>query len=131
MIPLLPFAAGLLAGGLAVRLWRSEEARAGVKKAQDTLLSAAQSGLTTIREAGDDVRRRFAGDGAANEAAPEKRTRGRRKQATADDAAPAKKAAPRRRKTQAAADAAPATKTAAPRRRARKTAKTDAGGEAA
>ncbi|MBW7903881.1 MAG: hypothetical protein H3C26_20640 [Rhodocyclaceae bacterium] len=130
MIPLLPFAAGLLAGGLAVRLWRSEEARAGVKKAQDTLLSAAQSGLTTIREAGDDVRRRFAGDGAANEAAPEKRTRGRRKQATADDAAPAKKAAPRRRKTQAAADA-PATKTAAPRRRARKTAKTDAGSEAA
>lgn len=55
MIPLLPFAAGLLAGGLAVRLWRSEEARAGVKSALGSLGETARSGLDLIRPAPQDT----------------------------------------------------------------------------
>ncbi len=55
MIPLLPFAAGLVAGGLAVRLWRSEEARAGVKAALDSLGETARSGLDLIRPAAQEA----------------------------------------------------------------------------
>lgn len=108
MIPLLPFAAGLIAGGLAVRLWRSEETQAGVKKAQDTLRSAAQSGLDTLRETGAAVRQRFAGGEAPIAAA----------EVTA--AAPKKKAAPRKRKPATAKAVAKAAAPAAPRKRARK-----------
>lgn len=48
MLPLLPFAAGLLAGAAAVKLLRSDKARAGLGKAQESLREATVSGLAAI-----------------------------------------------------------------------------------
>jgi hypothetical protein len=105
MIPLLPFVAGLVAGGLAVRAWRSEETRAGVRKAQDALLSAAQPGVTTLRSATGDLRRRIAGgtDESGENAPAATPKKPRRKTAAA-----AKPAAAGTRKRAARAKAAPA-----------------------
>ncbi len=74
MIPLLPFAAGLVAGGLAVRLWRSEEARAGVKAALDSLGETARSGLDLIRPAAQE-----AATGKAKPVAQKKKAPARKK----------------------------------------------------
>lgn len=105
MIPLLPFVAGLVAGGLAVRAWRSEETRAGVRKAQDALLSAAQSGVTTLRSATGDLRRRItSGTDESGESAPSATPKKPRRKATAT----AQPAAAGTRKRAARAKAAPA-----------------------
>lgn len=59
MLPLLPFAAGLLAGAVAVKLLRAprtreeldkvqDKARHGLEKAQDKLRDAAISGLAAV-----------------------------------------------------------------------------------
>lgn len=98
MIPLLPFVAGLVAGGLAVRAWRSEETRAGVRKAQDALLSAAQSGMATLRTTTGELRQRLVRDAADTPAAPD----------GVADAAPKK---PRRKASATTPASAPARKT--------------------
>lgn len=91
MIPLLPFAAGLLAGGLAIRLWRNEDARAGVKQALDALGRTARTNLSAIAAAPRTTGR----------AAPEVDAGG--KKPSAKPAAGKKQAAPRRKKTPPAA----------------------------
>jgi hypothetical protein len=48
MFPVFPFAAGLVAGAVAVRLLRDEKAKVRLDKAQDRLREAAVSGLGTI-----------------------------------------------------------------------------------
>lgn len=120
MIPLLPFAAGLIAGGLAVRLLRDESARAGLEKARETLRSATDAGLEKIKSSTAAVKRRFSPE--AGEAAPA---------APAAPLAATKKAAPRRKKAAAADDApaadapAAARKTATAKKRVRKAAADD------
>lgn len=109
MFPLLPFAAGIVAGGLAVRWLRDENTRAGLQKARETLHTATQSSLATIKSSAVAVKQRFA-SAPADVAAPD----------TAKPAAKAK-AAPRKKKAPAAtaSAAAPADKPA-PRKRVRK-----------
>lgn len=106
MFPLLPFAVGIVAGGLAVRFLRDENTRSGLHKAGETLRSATQSGLTTIKTSTAAVRQHFAPEAPA--AKPK--------------AAPRKRKAPA--KTASATVAAPERKAAAPRKRAAKPAKT-------
>jgi hypothetical protein len=48
MFPVFPFAAGLVAGAVAVHLLRDEKAKVRLDKAQDRLREAAVSGLGTI-----------------------------------------------------------------------------------
>jgi hypothetical protein len=48
MFPVFPFAAGLVAGAVAVHLLRGEKAKGRLDKAQDRLREAAVSGLGTI-----------------------------------------------------------------------------------
>lgn len=113
MIPLLPFVAGLVAGGLAVRAWRSEETRAGVRKAQDALLSAAQSGVTTLHSATGDLRRRIAGGtGESGENAPAATPKKphRKTAAAAQPAAAGTRKRTARAKAAPAAEATPAVK---------------------
>ncbi|MBE7421386.1 MAG: hypothetical protein HS110_02865 [Zoogloeaceae bacterium] len=55
MFPLFPFAAGLIAGGLAVRYWRSGEARAGVKSAFDALAGSARHGFDALCPSAGEV----------------------------------------------------------------------------
>lgn len=109
MIPILPFVAGLVAGGLAIRAWRSEETRAGVRKAQDALLSAAQSGVTTLRTATGELRQRLVGEAGESvgtgKSAPVVAPKKPRRKA-ADAARPATTGT---RKTAGRAKAAPAT----------------------
>lgn len=94
MLPLLPFAAGLLAGGVAVRLLRNVKARAGLEKAQAPLCATAIPGPSAIETPPPATkRRRPAAGGSVAEAAPA--------------------AAPPQR--------APRKKTAAPRKSAKKT----------
>lgn len=48
MLPLLPFFAGLLAGGVAVKLLRSEFTRNGLEVAKETLRHASTVTLTAV-----------------------------------------------------------------------------------
>lgn len=109
MFPLLPFAAGIIAGGLAVRWLRGENTRTGLQKARETLHTATQSSLATIKSSTAAVKQRFAaapaeivtpdtGKPAAKaKAAPRKRKVSVAPVAPASAAAPASKAAPRKR----------------------------------
>lgn len=120
MIPLLPFAAGMVAGGLIVRLLRDEKTQAGVKKAQQNLREATDSGLAMLKTSSATMKRMLWSEGEGGARQPS---------ATAK-----KKPAPRRKKpaattTEAGADAqAPAPKTT-PRKRAVKAVKPTAGGQ--
>jgi hypothetical protein len=109
MLPLLPFAAGLLAGAAAIKLWRNESTRAGIGKAQDKLRQATASGLSAIQNTSAAISQRLAPE-APPAAAPE-----------------AVKAPPRPRKARVKkveAPAATATAADAPKKtRARKVAK--------
>lgn len=105
MFPLFPFMAGLAAGGLAVSLWRRDDTQAGVKKAQDALAAATQTGLGVVRSTTETVRQRWA---VAAEPAPAPRAARKRTKAAA--AAPVK-----------AAGAAPARKKGVARKAAAKT----------
>ena len=62
MLPLLPFAAGLLAGAATIKLWRNENTRAGIDKAQDKLRQATASGLSAIKNTSAAIGRRLAPD---------------------------------------------------------------------
>lgn len=118
MFPLLPFAAGLLAGGLAVRYLRDEKTRASLASARDALTSAAHSGLSSLKSTAGDLRERLAPTTASEPA--KKKPAGRKRGATAAKAAP-KKAATATRKTAAAKPPA------APKRVPRKPHKSAAG----
>lgn len=51
MLPLLPFAAGIAAGALAIKLWRNENTRAGLDKAQEKLRAATAGAQQKLRQA--------------------------------------------------------------------------------
>lgn len=70
MLPLLPFAAGLLAGAAAIKLWRNESTRAGIDKAQDKLRQATAFGLSAIKHTSAAIGRHVAPE-APPAAAPE------------------------------------------------------------
>lgn len=79
MLPLLPFALGLLTGATAIRLLKSDSARSGLDKAksglgkaQDHLRDAAVSGLAAIEHSSARARDRLSGrpEAAAAAATP-------------------------------------------------------------
>lgn len=114
MLPLLPCAAGIIAGGLAVRWLRDENTRTGLQKARATLHTATQNSLATIKSSTAAVKQRFTAPPA--EAATQDA-------ATQDAAMPAAKAkaAPRKRKAPAAtASAVEPESQPAPQKRSRK-----------
>ncbi len=51
MLPLLPFVAGIATGALAIKLWRNQNTRAGVEKAEEKLLHAAGTAQEKLRKA--------------------------------------------------------------------------------
>jgi len=67
MIPLLPFAAGLLAGAAVVKLWRNDKAQAGIDSAREKLREATVAGLSRLENSTARVRDRLA---VSEEAAP-------------------------------------------------------------
>lgn len=83
MLPLLPFAAGLLAGAVAVKLLRAprtreeldkvqDKARHGLEKAQDKLRDAAISGLAAVENSSAAMKLRLSAARAeTSEAAPQ------------------------------------------------------------
>lgn len=114
MIPLLPFAAGIIAGGLAVRWLRDENTRTGLQKARETLHTATQNSLATIKSSTAAVKRRF------TESPAETATLDTTMPDVAKPAAKAK-AAPRKRKAPAAtASAVEPESQPTPRKRSRK-----------
>lgn len=128
MIPLLPFAAGMVAGGLLVRLMRDEKTQAGVRKAQQSVRSATDSGLAMIKTSSASVKRVLWPQGDAAGTPPA--------EAEATPTPPKKKAAPRRKKPAAAAPASSSgagAKTSprkpAPRKRATKAEAPATGGQ--
>lgn len=124
MFPLLPFAAGALAGALAVRYWRSDAARADFERARASLRSAADTGVTTLKQSAAAVRARLTAEDSPAEAAPPRKTTRRKTAPATGDSAPAPRkrarstpatepasaAAPRRRKAPAAKATAPDTR---------------------
>lgn len=97
MFPLLPFAAGLLAGVAAIKLIRNDKAKKQLDKAQDRLREATVSGLATLEHSSARLRDKL-------QAAP----------ATAETPAPAAKAAKPARKPAAKRRAPAKPKAAAP-----------------
>lgn len=83
MLPLLPFAVGLVTGAIVVKLLRNEKtrdglekvqekARIGLEKAQDKLRDATISGLAAVESSSAAMKRRLSADKAAmEETAPE------------------------------------------------------------
>lgn len=106
MFPLMPFALGLAAGVVAIRLVRSDATRSGLDKAQSTLSSATASGLAAIERASAKVRGRLevAEEVVEDAPKPAAETRAPRKRASTAVAKSADKPVSRRR---AAAKAAP------------------------
>ncbi|MBI2306364.1 MAG: hypothetical protein HYU78_03595 [Rhodocyclales bacterium] len=120
MIPLLPFAAGLIAGGLAVRLLRDEKTQDTLRQAQESLRSAAQSGLSTLKASTAAMKERLSPAETTVPAAAAKPAVRRTKAGGTPRKAAARKAPARPAK--AKGEAAAADTAAAPRKRARKTA---------
>ncbi len=69
MLPLIPFAAGLITGAVAVRLLKTGKARAGLDKAQQRVREATASSLAAIENASARARSKLETPAAA--AAPE------------------------------------------------------------
>lgn len=94
MLPILPFAAGLIAGAAAVGLLRSERARAEAAKLQEGLREAGESGLSALRRSATALRQRFAApaetppQAAPDEAAAASKPKAPRKKAAAKPAKP-------------------------------------------
>lgn len=51
MLPLLPFVAGIAAGALAVKLWRTDKSRLRLDQAQETLRAATDTAQKKLRAA--------------------------------------------------------------------------------
>lgn len=119
MIPLLPFAAGLIAGGLAVRLLRDEKTQDTLRQAQESLRSAAQSGLSTLKASTAAMKERLSPAETVPAAAPKPTVRRTKAGGTPRKAAARKAPA---RPAKAKGEAAAADTAAAPRKRARKAA---------
>lgn len=108
MFPLLPFAAGVLAGAVALRLLKTERTRSGLEKAQDRLRDATVSGLEAIEHASARAREKLAS--APGDTAEREVETAAAAQAAGEASAPAaRKPAPRRRKPKA-----PVARSAAP-----------------
>lgn len=60
MLPLLPFIAGLVAGGTAVKLLRDKRARAGLELARHTPRAATAPGLAPVAQPAADAGPRMA-----------------------------------------------------------------------
>ncbi|KAB2914887.1 MAG: hypothetical protein F9K30_19325, partial [Dechloromonas sp.] len=59
MLPLLPFAAGLLAGAAVIKLWRNEKAQAGIDSAREKLREATVAGLSRLESSTARARSRL------------------------------------------------------------------------
>lgn len=97
MYPLLPFAAGMLAGAVVLRLLKADTTKAGLAKAQRGLRDATVSGLETIENASARARVRLTSPAAADAA---------RKAAVAAPSKPRRARASRKRATKPAAEEA-------------------------
>lgn len=98
MYPLLPFAAGMLAGAVVLRLLRTDTTKAGLAKAQRGLRDATVSGLETIENASARARVRLTAPAAAHA--------GEQAAAVAVPAKPRRARASRKRTTKASAEEA-------------------------
>lgn len=112
MLPLLPFAAGLLAGAVSVKLLRSDKTRDGLNAAKSRLRAATVSGLNKLEHSTAAVRERLASADEAPAAAAEAAA------TTAEPpaAAPAAQASASEKATAPAAAAKPRRKPAAAKR---------------
>lgn len=59
MLPLVPFAVGLLAGAAAIQLWRVDKTRLGLGKARKKIREATVSGLNKIESSSAAMRERL------------------------------------------------------------------------
>jgi hypothetical protein len=113
MLPLVPFAIGLLTGAAAIQLWRVDKTRLGLGKARKKIREATVSGLNKIESSSAAMRERLAANAEAEaEAVAEvtdkavTETKVPPAAAPAVDKKPAAKRAPARKKA-AAPTAAP------------------------
>lgn len=104
MLPLLPFAAGLLTGAVALKLWRSDKTKAGIDAAGEKIRAATVSGLTRL-EASTARARTSLSPPAETEALPPAKARSRSRKTvpakTGEAPATTPKKAPRQRKSAA------------------------------
>lgn len=70
MLPLLPFALGILTGATAIKLVRSSKAKAGLQRAQASIREATVSSLTAIETTSARARDKLASPAAVAEPAP-------------------------------------------------------------
>lgn len=120
MLPLLPFAAGLLAGAVSVKLLRSDKTRDGLNAAKTRLRAATVSGLNKLEHSTAAVRERLASADEAPAAPAAEAAAGVEPpasapaaQASASEQTTAKAAAAKPRRKPAAAKRAKAAKPAA------------------
>lgn len=96
MLPLLPFAAGILTGVVALRVFKNDAAKRGLDKAQSGIRNATVSSLEAIENASSRARRHLASEAEdAAKAAPSAEP------AAAPAKAARKPAAPRKRASRA------------------------------
>lgn len=69
MFPLLPFAAGLLAGAVAIKMFRSEKALKQLDQAQNRLREATVSGLSAVEQSTARLRDKLQAAAPAGETA--------------------------------------------------------------
>ncbi len=101
MLPLLPFAAGLVTGAVAIKMMRNQKTRAALDNARDSLRKASVSGLARLESSTAAMRERLSATDAP--LPPETAA------TPVEVAAPPEAKPPRRRKT--ATKAAPRRKT--------------------
>lgn len=70
MLPLLPFAAGLLAGAVTIKLWRNDKTRTNIDSAKKKLREATVSGLNALEHSSASVRQRLSTPTAETSAQP-------------------------------------------------------------
>ena len=59
MLPLIPFAAGILTGVVAIKLARNEKAKKHLENAQERMQNATVSGLSAIEQSSAPLRNRL------------------------------------------------------------------------
>lgn len=65
MLPLLPFAAGLVTGAVAIKLWRQDKTRHTLDKARSSLRDATVNGLARLEHSSAAIRERLTGESEA------------------------------------------------------------------